>query len=43
MNDIDQTAYPEAGFAAPPPPAYLQALAPLTAAEIVAVVAVVAG
>ena len=39
MNDIDQTAYPEAGFAAPPPPAYLQALAPLTAAEIVAVVA----
>jgi len=41
MNDIDQTAYPEAGVAAPPPPAYLQALAPLTTAEILAVVAVV--
>jgi primary-amine oxidase len=41
MNDVDQAAYSPAGVAAPPPPAYLRALAPLTTAEIETVVAVV--
>ena len=41
MNDMVAATHPATGVAAPPPPAYLQALAPLTPEEIRTVVDVI--